>query len=177
MNNQDKLSFEKYKQFLKPKIICQRLVAHITKPIPHLKLAATYDNEGVLITNTLTSFELPKQINEIFFVGFLNSKFLGWYAYNFIYCQAIRGIDLYTFYIKQFPLPNVSNEKQHIITLLVQKILSTKKENPNADISDLENEIDILIYKMYNLAFEEVKIIDPNIDNIISKQDYEKKSE
>ena len=177
LNNRDKLSFEKYKQFLKPKIICQRLVAHITKPIPHLKLAATFDNEGVLITNTLTSFELPKQIDEKFFVGFLNSKFLGWYAYNFIYCQAIRGMDLYTFYIKQFPLPNVSNEKQYIVALLVQEILSAKEENSNADTSNLENEIDILVYKMFNLTFDEVKVIDPNIENIISKQDYEKKSE
>ena len=177
LNNQDKLSFEKYKQFLKPKIICQRLVAHITKPIPHLKLAATFDNEGVLITNTLTSFELPKQIDEKFFVGFLNSKFLGWYAYNFIYCQAIRGMDLYTFYIKQFPLPNVSNEKQYIVALLVQEILSAKEENSNADTSNLENEIDILVYKMFNLTFDEVKVIDPNIENIISKQDYKKKSE
>jgi len=31
-----------------------------------------------------------------------------------------------------------------------------------------------MVYKLYNLTYEEVKIIDPGIENIISKEAYEK---
>jgi hypothetical protein len=31
-----------------------------------------------------------------------------------------------------------------------------------------------MVYKLYNLTYEEVKIIDPQIGSIISKEDYEK---
>ena len=30
-----------------------------------------------------------------------------------------------------------------------------------------------MIYKLYNLTYEEIKIIDPNIEQLINKQDYE----
>lgn len=48
------------------------------------------------------------------------------------------------------------------IESLVDKILSTKKENPQADTSGLENKIDKLVYKLYDLTEEEIKIIEGN---------------
>lgn len=38
----------------------------------------------------------------------------------------------------------------------------------------LEDKIDIMVYKLYNLTYEEVEVIDPQIGSIISKEDYEK---
>jgi len=46
---------------------------------------------------------------------------------------------------------------------LIEQILSTKKQNPEADTSKLEKEIDKLVYKLYNLTEEEIKIIEGNI--------------
>lgn len=37
----------------------------------------------------------------------------------------------------------------------------------------LEDRIDIMVYKLYNLTYDEVKIIDPQIEKIISKEAYE----
>jgi len=31
-----------------------------------------------------------------------------------------------------------------------------------------------MCYKLYNLTYEEIKIIDPNIEQIISKEEYER---
>ena len=53
-------------------------------------------------------------------------------------------------------------------------ITSKKKNNPKADTSFLEKQIDIGVYKLYNLTYDEVKIIDPEIEKIISEKDYEK---
>lgn len=55
------------------------------------------------------------------------------------------------------------------------RLLRQKEENPKADITNIENQIDILVYKLYNLTYEEVKVIDPNIESIISKEEYETK--
>ena len=43
---------------------------------------------------------------------------------------------------------------------LVSHILSAKKQNPKADTSDLENKINELIYKIYDLTEEEVAIVE-----------------
>ena len=42
---------------------------------------------------------------------------------------------------------------------LVNQILSLKKENPKADTSELENEIDELVYKLYELTSEEIAVV------------------
>ena len=49
------------------------------------------------------------------------------------------------------------NQKPFIT--LVDKILSTKENNPKADTSNLEKEIDELVYKLYELAEEEIEIV------------------
>ncbi len=41
-----------------------------------------------------------------------------------------------------------------------------------ANTKKLEDQIDIMVYKLYNLTYEEVKIIDPEIEKIISKEEY-----
>ncbi|MBC7641477.1 MAG: class I SAM-dependent DNA methyltransferase [Flavobacterium sp.] len=38
-------------------------------------------------------------------------------------------------------------------------ILTLKKENPKADTSVLENDIDDLVYQLYDLTPEEIKIV------------------
>ena len=59
-------------------------------------------------------------------------------------------------------LSNSFEEQQPFIDLANQ-ILSIKKENLNADTSPLENEIDQLVYKLYNLTPEEIKIIEDRV--------------
>jgi len=40
------------------------------------------------------------------------------------------------------------------------QILSAKKQNPEADTNQLERQIDQLVYKLYDLIEEEIKIIE-----------------
>lgn len=62
--------------------------------------------------------------------------------------------------LRKLPIPkNVSKEEQIQIENLVDKILKNKKANQ--DTTALEKEIDVLVYKLYELTYEEVKIIDP----------------
>ncbi len=50
------------------------------------------------------------------------------------------------------------------------KTLDTKKCDPFADTSELEQKIDRLVYKLYQLTYEEVKIIDPKFT--LTEQEY-----
>ncbi len=50
------------------------------------------------------------------------------------------------------------------------KILAAKECDRNADTSELENAIDRLVYKLYQLTYDEVKIIDPEFE--LTEQEY-----
>ncbi len=75
--------------------------------------------------------------------------------------------DNYTYASKEnmenIPLPTITSSNEPIvkqIESLVDKILEAKKQNPQADTSHLEQEIDQLVYKLYDLTDEEIKIIE-----------------
>ena len=42
----------------------------------------------------------------------------------------------------------------------MDKILAAKKANPQADTSDMEKQIDQLVYALYGLTEEEIRIVE-----------------
>jgi len=61
--------------------------------------------------------------------------------------------------IEKFIIPTVFETIQQSVIFLVDQILIAKQEN--TDTSKLESDIDNLVYKLYDLTDEEVKVIDP----------------
>jgi hypothetical protein len=53
-----------------------------------------------------------------------------------------------------------NNEIERKLEVLIDQILLVKKENPDADTSKLETEIDQLVYKLYGLNEEEIAIVE-----------------
>ena len=47
-----------------------------------------------------------------------------------------------------------------LIIELVDKILAAKHTDPDADVSELENEIDQIVYLLYKLTPEEIAIVE-----------------
>ena len=69
----------------------------------------------------------------------------------------------YKYNFEKIPVPEIAPATEpivHQIESLVDKILSAKKENPQADTSNLEKEIDRMVYKLYDLTEEEIKIVE-----------------
>ena len=60
----------------------------------------------------------------------------------------------------QIPLPLMDNNIVPIMTQLVDRILSAKKANPQADTTAEEREIDRLVYNLYGLTDEEIDVIE-----------------
>jgi len=61
--------------------------------------------------------------------------------------------------LRVVPLKRINAVQQSPIVKLVDKILAAKRADPEADISALERKIDELVYKLYGLTAEEIKIV------------------
>jgi adenine-specific DNA-methyltransferase len=100
---------------------------------------------------------LSEQIDLRYALGLLNSK------YASVLLSNIRGGDyhIYPEYLRNLPVPAVSASKQQPVIALVDKILAAKAKNSKADTAAFEEEIDNLVYRLYNLTHDEVKVIEP----------------
>ena len=147
LRNYENLKRENVEVFLRPKVISQRIVAHIENPTPHLKITACYDSEGIAITNTLMAFFPDKDIPVKFLLSYLNSKFVSWYAYNFIYARAVRTMDFYDYYIQQLPVLKTTGKNQSIIAQIIDYIILLKKNSK--DFFFFESLINAMVYELY----------------------------
>ena len=106
--------------------------------------------------------------NLTYLLGVLNSKFF-LYAFKNFYAGGhlgAKGVRFLSEFVKDVPIPPITKENQHIATQIethVGQILDAKQADPDADISDLENEIDTLVYELYNLTEEEIAIVEGGI--------------
>ncbi|WP_154857475.1 class I SAM-dependent DNA methyltransferase [Cyclobacterium xiamenense] len=97
-----------------------------------------------------------------FLLAILNSKVSEWY-FNLIGTTTGMGTNRWKKYkIELLPIKLPSENEEHKIEILVDKILAIKKQNPSSDTTDLENQIDQLVYQLYELTDEEIKIIEGN---------------
>jgi adenine-specific DNA-methyltransferase len=62
--------------------------------------------------------------------------------------------------IREIKVSDLNLVEQISFIQLVEQILTAKNENPKADTLQLENDIDQLVYKLYDLTPEEIKIIE-----------------
>lgn len=68
-------------------------------------------------------------------------------------------------FLENLPIPKITQSNQSTadkIIALVEKILALKESDPKANTQELEQEIDSLVYTLYNLTEEEIKIIESN---------------
>lgn len=66
-------------------------------------------------------------------------------------------------FLENLPIPKITQSNQSTadkIIALVEKILALKESDPKANTQELEQEIDSLVYTLYNLTEEEIKIIE-----------------
>jgi adenine-specific DNA-methyltransferase len=62
--------------------------------------------------------------------------------------------------IELLPIKMPTEIEEKNIESLVDKILSDKKSDPASDINELEAEINRLVYELYGLTEEEIKIVE-----------------
>lgn len=98
-----------------------------------------------------------------FIMTLLNSKLIYKYVEMIVHQYGFTGFRLSNQYVEIMPLPPITASNQGIVSQiesLVDKILSSKKQNPQTNTQELEREIDRLVYKLYDLTDEEIKIVE-----------------
>jgi len=115
---------------------------------------------GVMITapaSFMTSF------NNKYILGFLYSKFVLYFILKNADKTGAGDVMLNVQSFEKIPIPPITPSNQPIVSQiesLVDKILAAKKDNPQADTSTWEREIDRLVYELYDLTEEEIRIIE-----------------
>jgi hypothetical protein len=103
-------------------------------------------------------------------LALLNSKLLSkWFA---IYFGKLSRKIFPQFKINElriFPIVKSSTKSQITIENIINQILSLKSEGK--DTTALEQQIDNLVYKLYELTYQEVKAIDPQFK--LTESEYE----
>lgn len=100
-----------------------------------------------------------------YLLGMLHSKLIT-FAFKTFYAGGGLGESGYRYqkaFIERLPIPKITYKNQELadkIIVLVDKILQTKEKDPKANTQRLEKEIDALVYQLYNLTDEEIKIIE-----------------
>ncbi len=104
-------------------------------------------------------------INPLLILGVLNSSFMSWYARENFKDKHMSGgyLGLNKGNLEKLPMFELLKSNQPTadkIIALVDKILALKEKDPKANTQKLEKEIDALVYQLYNLTDEEIKIIE-----------------
>ncbi|GAA8681604.1 class I SAM-dependent DNA methyltransferase [Helicobacter pylori] len=100
-----------------------------------------------------------------YLLGMLHSKLIT-FAFKTFYAGGGLGESGYRYkkaFIERLPIPKITPQNQelaHKITDGAKQILEAKEKDPKANTQKLEKEIDALVYQLYNLTDEEIKIIE-----------------
>lgn len=111
--------------------------------------------------------------NLAFLLGILNSTFATYYIRKIAFeLTAGAFTKMRTNQLARLPIPAWNTDAQKPVATLVYQIISAKKHNLLSDTTDDEQEIDRLVYHLYGLTYDEVKIVDP--ETPITKEEYTK---
>ena len=130
-------------------------------------LRACFDDSKFLAQNSLFIIS-SRKYNLKILTSLLNSKLL-----NFIYKvkNPQKGkvfAEIKPSVVKELPIKDIPLEQQQPFVNLVDQIMEKKKINE--DTQELEDKIDLMVYKLYELTYDEVKIVDPEFK--LSEYDY-----
>lgn len=149
---------DKVKELLSPKIVSQNIVAHVVKPIDRVIIMSAYDKEGILTFDTVENTIITNQMyDERYIMGCMNSIFISWHAYLFIYNKAIRTMHFDSYYIGKIPIPSATPDQQVPIISLVDAIIQKKKEY-HAISQNIEDYVDFEAAQLIRLD-EFLKIV------------------
>ena len=151
---QDQIGY--FEKFACPKIMYQ---------VFQVKPCFIYDDKGMYCNNSI--WILPTNSKAL--LGIFNSK-LGWWLISKYCTQIQNGYQLIWKYFSQVPIALNHENKYTCIEDLVETILTLKESK--ADTLKLEQQIDLLVYHLYGLTYDEVLIVDP--ETPITREGYEK---
>lgn len=127
---------------------------------------AFFDSKGEYASINTNSFYNPTNGADLRYIAaFCNST-----VFMFLYEQFFGALRMSGGYfqfqapqLRVVPVKDVPASEQAPITQLVDRILVAKRKDLNTDTSDLERDIDRLVYQLYDLTPDEVSIVEGRV--------------
>ncbi|HQV67775.1 MAG TPA: TaqI-like C-terminal specificity domain-containing protein, partial [Saprospiraceae bacterium] len=129
-------------------------------------IICSYDNDGYYVMNTVLVLKVKQEYKKLlpykYLLGILNSRLIN-YFYKQITQEENRVFaEVKPINIRKLPILKASYHQQQQLISLVDLILSSKKHNNLLDTTDLETQIDQLVYELYGLTEGEIRIVEGN---------------
>jgi adenine-specific DNA-methyltransferase len=162
LNSNESVSFGREAFETIPKIIWRQTAS---------KTIATIDYKGIWFRNTIQCCWLKNEYSRLsleFCLGLINSKFIG-HSYNKIVSEAGRVFPQVKIgQVKKLPFVFPNKILEAYISVRVKNLLKSNETIPDIDTI---NQIDIAIYHLYELSYDDAISIDPELS--LSKKEFE----
>lgn len=144
-----------FEEFEKPKILMQGMM---------IEASYALDETGSFL-NAPANFIAS---GDKYLLGLLNSKLLCWFLSNQTISIQQGYSRIYMYQIEKLPIRTTNDKTKKRIEVLTDKITDFKKQGKAT--AELEKEIDVQVYHIYQLEYNEAKVVDP----ALSEEEFEK---
>ena len=124
-----------------------------------LKMVARYKDEKP-VRGDLPDRRALEGLSQRFSIKYVLAVMNSSFSNRFLQSTRRSNTDLYPDDWRALSIPDISLEQQQTVVELVDQILAAKVQDPAADVRALEGEIDRLVYALYGLTEEEIRIVE-----------------
>lgn len=177
----NKTNIDEVAKISRDSILVQNIVAHTGNPVPHVKIIATsscsFNPDECVLLDTVNQLVNKSNFDTKVFLAIINSKLISWYVYRFVFANAIRTMHFDSTTTNKFPFPDLnqqnkfkkanSNKMVSLVDQLLQlnkdkqtASLQTKLDQIQSKIDYCEDKINKIVYELYGLTEEEIKIVE-----------------
>ncbi len=111
--------------------------------------------KGYYLANSCNYLFAPSSFDIYALLGVLNSKLINWFFRCFSTNSNVNGYE-----IDNLPIPSIDIDTQLQLKELVTSIIKQKNLDNHADTQNEESKIDEIVYQLYNLSKDEIRIIE-----------------
>ena len=120
------------------------------------KLSFALVPENIFCVNTVYFIKDTPDLT--YLLACLNSKVTDWYYRTLSVQLGAKAVRMFSIYVEQLPIPKLEGENYTLLSQLAESLVS--EDAPNS--SNINNQIDKILYDAYGFSEEEIKLIEEN---------------
>ena len=118
------------------------------------KLSFALVPENIFCVNTVYFIKDTPDLT--YLLACLNSKVTDWYYRTLSVQLGAKAVRMFSIYVEQLPIPKLEGESYTLLSQLADSLVSDGEPNS----SDINNQIDQILYDAYGFSEEEIKLIE-----------------
>jgi hypothetical protein len=120
--------------FQQPKLVFQNIIAHIGRPVPHIRLIGAFDDIGTVTLDTVNNLVSREAAVDLWgMLALLHSDLVNWFVHAVVYNKAIRTMHFDQYFLNKIPLPPDADELLAVLAPLARKATRLVAQKAAAD--------------------------------------------